>query len=71
MPLEIFSSTTTSVRVYNMDLNGKVLGALGRAGKKAAEIGWTHAMTCPSENTIYLAELLKWRVQKLTLHPEK
>jgi hypothetical protein len=54
-----------------MDLNGKVLGALGRAGKKAAEIGWTHAMTCPSENTIYLAELLKWRVQKLTLHPEK
>jgi hypothetical protein len=28
-------------------------------------------MTCPSENTIYLAELLNWRVQKLTLHPEK
>jgi hypothetical protein len=54
-----------------MDLNGKVLGALGRAGKQAGEIGWTHEMTCPSENMIYLAELLKWRVQKLTLHPEK
>lgn len=62
---------TTSVRVYKMDLNGKVLGAFGRAGKQAGEIGWTHEMTCPSENTIYLAELLNWRVQKLTLHPEK
>lgn len=62
---------TTSVRVYKMDLNGKVLGAFGRAGKQAGEIGWTHEMTCPSENTIYLAELLNWRVQKLTLHPER
>jgi DNA-binding beta-propeller fold protein YncE len=62
---------TTSVRVYKMDLNGKALGVFGRAGKQAGEIGWTHEMTCPSENTIYLAELLNWRVQKLTLHPER
>jgi hypothetical protein len=62
---------TTSVRVYKMDLSGKVLGVFGRAGKQAGEIGWTHEMTCPSENTIYLAELLNWRVQKLTLRPEK
>lgn len=60
---------TTSVRVYKMDLNGKVLAVFGRAGKQVGEIGWTHEMTCPAENTIYLAELLNWRVQKLALHP--
>ena len=62
---------TTSVRVYKMDLTGKVLGVFGRAGKQTGEIGWTHEMTCPSENTIFLAELLNWRVQKLTVHPQR
>jgi len=27
-------------------------------------------MACPSENEIYVAELLNWRVQKLILHPK-
>ena len=26
-------------------------------------------MACPSENTLYVAELLNWRVQKLILKP--
>jgi hypothetical protein len=26
-------------------------------------------MACPSENTLWVAELLNWRVQKLELHP--
>jgi hypothetical protein len=28
-------------------------------------------MACPSENELYVAELLNWRVQKLSLHPGK
>ena len=32
-------------------------------------LGWIHALACPSENTIYAAELLNWRVQKLILKP--
>jgi hypothetical protein len=28
-------------------------------------------MACPSENELYVAELLNWRVQKLILHPER
>jgi hypothetical protein len=27
-------------------------------------------MACPSENELYVAEILNWRVQKLLLHPE-
>ena len=33
------------------------------------QFGWIHAMACPSENTLYVAELLNWRVQKLMLKP--
>jgi hypothetical protein len=28
-----------------------------------------HEMACPSENEIYVAEVLNWRVQKLLLRP--
>jgi hypothetical protein len=28
-------------------------------------------MACPSENELYVAEILNWRVQKLLLHPEQ
>jgi hypothetical protein len=58
-------------RVYKMTLDGKILGVLGEAGKQVKQFGWIHEIACPSENTLFVAELLNWRVQKLTLHPEK
>jgi sugar lactone lactonase YvrE len=57
-------------RIYKLSLDGKVLGMLGTSGRQAKEFGWIHELACPAENTIYAAELLNWRVQKLTLHPE-
>jgi hypothetical protein len=35
------------------------------------EFGWIHEIACPAENTIFVAEILNWRVQKLTLHPDR
>lgn len=58
-------------RLYKMTLDGKVLGVLGEAGKKLGQFGWVHEIACPSENEIYVAEILNWRVQKLILHPEQ
>jgi hypothetical protein len=57
-------------RIYKLTLDGKVLGMLGRAGKQLKQFGWIHEIACPSENTLYVAELLNWRVQKLLLHPQ-
>ena len=57
-------------RVYKLTLDGKVLGMLGKAGKQPKEFGWIHELACPSENELYVAEILNWRVQKLTLHPQ-
>ena len=57
-------------RIYKLTLDGKVLGMLGRAGKQPKQFGWIHEMACPSENELYVAEVLNWRIQKLTLHPQ-
>jgi hypothetical protein len=40
---------------------------LGKSGHQMKQFGWIHEIACPSENEIYVAELLNWRVQKLIL----
>jgi DNA-binding beta-propeller fold protein YncE len=57
-------------RIYKLDLDGKLLGMLGRNGRQLGEFGGMHQLACPSENVVYVAELLNWRVQKLILQPE-
>ena len=67
----LYASDAFPGRVYKMSLDGKMLGWLGESGKELKQFGWIHEIACPSENEIYVAELLNWRVQKLTLHPKK
>ena len=40
-------------------------GRLWRPGRNLGEFGWIHAIACPSENEIWVGELINWRVQKL------
>jgi DNA-binding beta-propeller fold protein YncE len=56
-------------RIYKLTLDGKVVGMLGKSGHAIKQFGWIHEIACPSENEIYVAELLNWRVQKLLLKP--
>ncbi|MEA3246174.1 MAG: peptidyl-alpha-hydroxyglycine alpha-amidating lyase family protein [Gemmatimonadota bacterium] len=65
----LYSADAVPGRIYKVTLDGKVLGVLGDGGKKVGEFGWVHQIACPSENEIYVGEILNWRVQKLTLHP--
>ena len=44
---------------------------VGGTGKTLGKFGWIHEMACPTENELYVGELLNWRVQKLTLKPAK
>jgi DNA-binding beta-propeller fold protein YncE len=67
----LYASDAFPGRVYKISLDGKVLGMLGQAGKQLKEFGWIHEIACPSENEIYVGELLNWRVQKLILHPKE
>jgi len=65
----LYSSDSYPGRIYKLSLEGKVLGYLGKSGKQLKQFGWIHEMACPSENELYVAEILNWRVQKLVLRP--
>ena len=52
-----------------MTLDGEVIGVLGESGRQLKQFGWAHGLAAPSENVLYVGELLNWRVQKLILHP--
>ena len=67
----LYSADAYPGRVYKLSLDGKVLGVLGEAGKQLKQFGWIHEMACPSENELYVAEVLNWRVQKLILYPDQ
>jgi DNA-binding beta-propeller fold protein YncE len=66
----LYSADATSGKIFKLDLNGTLLGTLGKFGKQPKEFGWVHEIACPSENELYVGELLNWRVQKLVLHPK-
>ncbi len=65
----LYSSDSVPGQIYKMDLDGNIKGVFGKAGKLPGQFGWVHEMACPSDNTLYVAEILNWRVQKLILHP--
>jgi hypothetical protein len=64
----LYSADAFPGRIYKLTLDGKLLGVLGESGKQLKQFGWIHQIACPSENLLYVAELLNWRVQKLVLH---
>ena len=63
----LYASDAFPGRIYKLTLEGKVLGVLGKSGKQLGQFGWIHEIACPSENELFVAELLNWRIQKLNL----
>jgi len=41
------------------ELDGKVLGVIGKSGRNLKEFSGAHQLACPSENEIYAAEILQ------------
>jgi DNA-binding beta-propeller fold protein YncE len=54
--------------IYEMRLDGTMIGMLGRAGKLPKEFGTVNAIDCRDEKTLYVGEIGNLRVQKLALH---
>jgi hypothetical protein len=80
-PIAICISTTTPQylfaldmepgRLYKMTLDGKILAMAGMSGRQSGQFNWPHALACPSENVVFVADMNNWRIQKITLRPEK
>lgn len=54
-------------RVYKLDLNGKILGQFGKLGRLPGWFDSVHAIACPDEKTLYLAEEFSYRFDRVEL----
>ena len=56
--------------IYRMELDGKVLGKFGAAGKLVKQFGSANEIDCRNANTLYIGEVTNWRVQKVMLRAQ-
>ena len=54
-------------RIFKVALDGKVLGSIGRYGKTPGTMDWVHGVACPDEKTLFAAQELSWRLDKIIL----
>jgi hypothetical protein len=55
--------------IYKMELDGRILGRFGKAGKALKDFGTVHQMDCRNPDEVYTAEITTWRVQKILVRP--
>jgi hypothetical protein len=53
--------------IYKVQLDGKVVGRFGTAGKLAKQFGLANSIDCRNDNELLVGELTNWRVQRVTL----
>jgi hypothetical protein len=66
-PQYLFSVDSEPGRLYKMTLDGKIVGMVGLSGHEMGQFNWAHGLACPDENTVIVADMNNWRVQKVTL----
>ena len=64
----LFASDENPGRIYQMTLDGEMLGWLGESGRAPGQFNWIHGISCRDENTLFVADMNNWRVQKLLLN---
>ncbi|HXG87453.1 MAG TPA: 6-bladed beta-propeller [Vicinamibacterales bacterium] len=53
--------------IYKVQLDGKVVGKFGAAGKLPKEFGLANSIDCRNDNELLVGEMTNWRVQRVTL----
>lgn len=56
--------------IYKMELNGKIVGKFGKAGKGLGEFSTVHEIDCRNPNELFVSEISAWRAQKIILNPK-
>ncbi len=64
---EIFLADGHNNRVLKLDIEGRVLGSLGKKGKLPGEFNFAHHLALDLLGNLYVAEIKNWRVQKFRL----
>jgi DNA-binding beta-propeller fold protein YncE len=57
--------------IYKMELDGRIIGKFGRAGKGLGEFQTVHEIDCRNPDQLFVSEISAWRAQKIILSPQK
>jgi sugar lactone lactonase YvrE len=55
--------------IYKMELDGRIIGKFGKAGKGLGEFSTVHEIDCRNPNELFVSEISAWRAQKILLSP--
>ena len=53
--------------IYKIQLDGRVVGRFGKAGRIPGEFGMANSLDCRDEHTVWVGEVWNWRAQKVTV----
>jgi hypothetical protein len=67
----LYTSDQEPGRIYKFTMDGRMVGLLGESGHEMGQFNWIHSLACPSDDTLIVADMNNWRVQKLVLHPDR
>ena len=65
------SSWNITGEIYKMELDGKIIGKFGKAGKGLGEFSTVHEIDCRNPDQLFVSEISAWRAQKIILSPSK
>lgn len=65
---EIYMADGHNNRVLKLNLEGKILGSLGKKGKLPGQFNYAHHLAVDLLGNLYVAEIKNWRVQKFRPH---
>jgi hypothetical protein len=57
--------------IYKMELDGRIIGKFGKAGKALGEFQTVHEIDCRNPDQLFVSEISAWRAQKIILSPQK
>jgi hypothetical protein len=71
-PQYMFSIDSEPGRLYKMTIpDGKIVGYLGLSGHEVGQFNWPHGLACIDDNTVLVADMNNWRVQKISIKGPK
>jgi hypothetical protein len=64
----LFTVDSEPGRLYKISIpDGKIVGYLGLSGHDMGQFNWPHGLACIDENTVLVADMNNWRVQKISI----
>jgi hypothetical protein len=62
------ASVAITREIYKMELDGRIIGKFGKAGKRLGEFSTVHEIDCRNPNELFVSEISAWRAQKIILN---